>query len=119
MSQDGVRVTLNISAARNRIETASKKAMNITSQQALKDCNYYCKQDQGPLIASSIINSDLNNGKLIWKTPYAKKQYYLKATRHEVNANAEWMWAHKAAAKHKKEWHKIYEQAFKQFSRGD
>lgn len=58
------------------------------STQALKDCNYYCKQDQDGLINSSIVHSDLENGVLIWKTPYARKQYYLDSACKDKNPNA-------------------------------
>ena len=107
------KVTIDIRAVRSRIDNASSKALFITSQQALKDCNYYCKQDQSGLINSSITHSDFENGKLIWKTPYAKRQYYLDAVNKDKNPNACKMWAHKAKAVHSKEWNKIMQAAFK------
>lgn len=107
-------VTFDKSACAARIrEAAEGRALFITSEQVLKDCNYYCKQDQGTLIDSSITHSVLEKGRLIWRTPYAKRQYYLNAANTDVNANAVWMWCHKAKAKHKKDWNKIYDTAFK------
>lgn len=111
-----VRVNLDISAVTARMTNASQQAIHATSQQALKDCNYYCKQDQGTLISSSQTNSDLENGKLIWKTPYARKQYYLKSTSKDINSNAEWMWAHKAKSVHNEDWKAVFQAALKQFA---
>lgn len=92
---------------------AEGKALLIASEQVLKDCNYYCKQDQGTLISSSITHSQPEKGKLIWKTPYAKKQYYLQTAHTDVNSNASWMWCHKAKAAHSKEWKKVFDTVFK------
>lgn len=38
---------------------AMDKAIFATSEQALKDCNYFCKQDMGALILSSVIHSSV------------------------------------------------------------
>ena len=38
---------------------AMDKAIFATSEQALKDCNYFCKQDYGALILSSVIHSSV------------------------------------------------------------
>lgn len=64
-----MKVTFNMTAAKEKIENASQKAVFIVTQQALKDCNYYCKQDTSELINSSILHSDFENGKLVWQTP--------------------------------------------------
>lgn len=84
-----VKVTLNTKGIEDRFLKLHKKAQYAMSQQALKDCNYYCKQDQDGLISSSIMHSDLENGALIWKTPYAKKQYYLDSACKDKNPNAQ------------------------------
>ena len=60
---------------------AMDKAIFATSEQALKDCNYFCKQDSGDLIKSSVIHSDFNNGELKWTMPYAEKQYKLPSAK--------------------------------------
>lgn len=108
-----VKVTLNTKGIEDRFLKLHKKAQYAMSQQALKDCNYYCKQDQDGLISSSIMHSDLDNGVLIWKTPYAKKQYYLDSACKDKNPNAQKMWAHKAGFEHKEDWMAIYDKVFK------
>jgi len=107
---------INIGLTTEKIAQATRKAVHITTQQALKDCNYYCKQDTSVLINSSIIHSDFEKGIIKWQTPYAKKQYYLKRTLTEKNPQARWMWAHYAKSVHKKEWFKMFEKACKRFA---
>lgn len=109
----GIIVKFDKSAAIARIKAANGKALTITTEQALKDCNYYCKQDQSGLINSSITASEPEKGVMKWHTPYARRQYYLKSTSKDVNSNAEWMWAHKAQSMHGKEWLKTYQNAIK------
>lgn len=107
-----VKVTFDKNAVMMRLKGASEKAVFITAQQVLKDSNYYCKQDQSGLIDSSITHSEPKKGILRWKTPYAKRQYYLKSTSKDVNSNAEWMWAHKAQSIHGDEWKQVYQNMF-------
>lgn len=118
MASGGIKILFNKTMVEMKIKGASKKALEITSQQALKDCNNYCKQDRSGLINSSITASQPEKGVLRWKTPYARKQYYLKSTSHSVNDKAEWMWAHKAHSVHSKEWKEIYQKALKKFCKG-
>ncbi len=106
-------VKIDISAIMSKVEAADEKATFIMAQQALKDCNYYCKQDQDGLINSSLINSDFQKGRLVWKTIYVRMQYYLNATRRIKNKNARKMWAHYAAKKHKKDWKEVYQAMLK------
>lgn len=108
-----VKVTLNTNGIEERFLKLHKKAMYAMSSQALKDCNYYCKEDQEGLINSSILHSDLENGILKWQTPYARKQYYLDSASKDKNPNAQKMWAHKAGAEHKEDWKLIYDKVFK------
>lgn len=110
-----VTVKLNQAAVKAKLNAASEKATAIVSQQALKDCNKYCKQDQSGLINSSLLHSDFKKGILCWKTPYARKQYYLDAVRKNINPNARKMWAHHAASIHGKDWLKAMQAAFSRY----
>ena len=67
-------------AVKAQIEADIKRVLPVLSQQILQDCNYFCKQDQGGLIASSQTASNFEEGTLIWNTVYAVMQYYLGAT---------------------------------------
>ncbi|MFI3206488.1 MAG: minor capsid protein [Clostridia bacterium] len=97
-----------------RLVGASEKAIFITSEQALKDCNVYCKEDQEGLINSSLTASEPEKGLLIWNEPYAKKQYYLDSTNTDKNPKARKMWAHYAKSVHGKEWLETMQKAFKE-----
>ena len=90
-----------------QIQSDLRAATQILSMQVLIDCNYYCKQDQGGLISSSITASDLDHGELIWDTVYAVMQYYLDATCKDVNNHATKMWCEKAFSVHGPEWEQM------------
>lgn len=109
----GVRVEINKDAVRARIEAANKKALYVVSEQALGDCNYYCRVDQGTLRDSSERSSDLKNGQLVWDTPYAKRVYYTGSPSHDINPNASLMWCEVAQNQHGKDWEKVYEAALR------
>lgn len=120
-----VRVTFDKKSVKTRITGANEKALFVTSEQALKDCNEFCPKDQNDLIKSSEVHSNLKKGLLIWSTPYARYQYYgvvmvgrapkvatntpLKYTK----ATAQKMWAHYARAKYGKDWKDVYQKAIR------
>jgi len=90
-----------------KIKNASKESTKAIADELLKDANYYCKKDSGELIKSSIISSKLEEGLLIWNTPYAKRQYYTGKASKDDNPNATTMWAHKAIRKNKRKYEKM------------
>lgn len=108
-----VTFNLDVSKIMDNIETANEFAIAAMSQQVLADSNYYCKHDQGMLIASAINNPDTEKGIIVWDTPYAQKQYYLENANTDKNPNAQMMWFHKAKDVHGDEWNKVYAAAFK------
>ena len=103
----GVKITFDKSNLSMRIKGASKKSQKVVANELLKDSNYYAKKDSGELIESSIRASKLEEGLLIWDTPYAKKQYYTGKASKDSNPNATTMWAHKAIMENKKKYVKI------------
>ena len=94
------------------------------AEQALADCNYFARRDQGTMIKSSQTASDLKKGDLVWDTSYAKKGdlawdtsyakkvYYTGTPSHDVNPNASLMWCEKAQAEFGKDWEKIGQKSF-------
>ncbi len=92
-------------------DKAMESAIAATAEQALKDCNYYCKQDMDSLIKSSLIHSDINGGVLKWVTPYAEFQYTFPGTRKDKNPNASPEWCGKAETNHKDRWEQIFANA--------
>lgn len=81
------------------------KGLEMLATQVRRDCNMYCKEDTGTLIASSMEHSRLDKGLIIWQTPYAARQYYEIPTAYkDVNPNATWRWAEVAKHNHGEKW---------------
>lgn len=100
MNIDGDKITY-------KIDRCIKNGMGMLSSVILQDCNKYCKEDTGTLIISSYVHSDLNNGKLVWQTPYAARQYYaIRTAYHDVNSLASWRWCEVARQNHHEQWAK-------------
>lgn len=100
-----VKVTMDIAKVQAKIQKTIASGMGYLANEILNDCNQYCKEDTGMLIASSYIHSRLNEGLLIWQTPYARRQYYAIPTAYkDVNPNASWKWCEVAKSRHKAEW---------------
>lgn len=135
-----VTVSINSAQIAAKIRGASQRAVAITAQQALTDCNNYCPEDQGVLINSSIENSVLEEGRLVWSAPYARYLYHgvlmvdpktgspyaregqtkvvltpekpLDFNKHP-NPNAGSHWCERAYADHHDDWERIYQEAFR------
>ena len=100
-----VKVDVNETLIKINIDRAIKDGMKPLCSQILKDCNEYCKEDTGMLIASSLIHSQLDEGLLIWQTPYAARQYYAIPTAYkDVNPKATWRWCEVAKNTYKERW---------------
>lgn len=101
----GVKIDINIPKLQDQIKRTIDTNMGILANEILNDINQYCKEDTGMLIASSFVHSKLNEGHLVWQTPYARRQYYeIKTAYKDVNPNASWKWCEVAKSKHKQEW---------------
>lgn len=100
-----VKVNIDLAKLESKLNRTVKNGMGMISSIILRDCNKYCKEDTGMLIASSLIHSRLNDGLLIWQTPYAARQYYAIPTAyHDVNSNATWRWCEVAKNNHQANW---------------
>lgn len=109
-----VEFDIRSSVTRSDVERATQSAIEATSQQALKDCNFYCKQDTGALIQSSLIHSDIDGGVLKWVTPYAEFQYTFPPARKDKNPNASPEWCNVAETNHKDEWDRVFANAHRE-----
>jgi hypothetical protein len=100
-----VRINIDETAIAGGIQQAWERGREMLSSQILRDCNFYCKEDTGMLIASSLTHSRLKEGLLIWQTPYAARQYYeIKTAYHDVNENATWRWVEVAKQNFYNDW---------------
>lgn len=100
-----VKIKINETGIKATIDQTWESGLEMLSSQILQDCNRYCKKDNGYLIMSSLIHSDLKHGRLVWNTPYAARQYYAIQTAYkEVNPDASWRWCEVAKQRHLPEW---------------
>lgn len=92
-----VKIIINREKVETRIKYAFGAGMGMLANEILNDCNQYCKEDTGMLIASSYIHSQLDDGKLIWQTPYARRQYWeIRTAIPDPNPRATWKWCEAA-----------------------
>lgn len=104
----GVRIDINTGKITRKFEKAWQEARYPLSEQILTDCNEFCKQDKGNLIASSQTYSRLHEGVLVWKTAYARPQYWkIRTASHDKNPRATWRWCEAAKKADSKDWTKL------------
>lgn len=102
-----VKIRVNKSGVTAKVLGAFNNGLGPLSEEILNSCNQYCKEDTGTLIASSLIHSIPSEGKLIWQTPYARRQYWAIRTAFQtVNSNAVWRWCEAAKRHHIAEWNR-------------
>lgn len=100
-----VRINISQRAVEARVSSAFKEGLPELSEAILNDCNQFCKEDTGMLIASSMIHSRPQEGKLIWQTPYARRQYWdIRTAFRTVNPNAVWRWCEYAKQRYLERW---------------
>ena len=100
-----VKINISKSAVTAKGSGAFQSALPQLSEEILNDCNQYCKEDTGALIASSLVHSRPQEGKLIWQTPYARRQYWaIRMAFKTVNPGATWRWCETAKQRHKARW---------------
>lgn len=98
----------------HKVKGAWHDGLPLLSEEILADCNDYCKEYTGTLIKSSLIHSRPQKGKLIWQTPYARRQYWGIRTAHkDKNPNATWKWCEAAKARWRERWAKLAERALR------
>ena len=71
-----VNISFNTAQTAARIRAAGERAVGIIAQTVLDDINEYVPDDQGQLVNSSEIHSDVLRGELVWAAPYARYLYH-------------------------------------------
>lgn len=100
-----MKLNINKHAVEAKVVGAFQKGLPLLAGEIRNDCNVYCKEDTGMLIASSMIHSRLDQGQIIWQTPYARRQYWEIRTAYKtVNPNATWRWAEYAKRANMDKW---------------
>ena len=100
-----VKLRFNRHAVEGRVVGAFKAGLSVLAGEIRDDCNQFCKEDTGMLIASSMIHSRLDKGMIIWQTPYARRQYWeIRTAYTDVNPGATWRWAEYAKQRFFHKW---------------
>ena len=107
-----VKIRIDSNQVGARVMTAWKDGLTALSEEILADCNEYCKEDQHTLIDSSLAASIPSEGKLIWQTPYAKRQYW--AIKTSLTPGRTWKWCETAKRKHKERWKRLAERGLRE-----
>ena len=106
-----VKIQIDRNKVGAKVMGAWKESLLPLSSQILQDCNQYVKVDSHAMELSSGAASDLRNGKLVWDTPYAKRQYWEIKT--SLTPGRTWKWCETAKRKHKADWQKLAETLFR------
>lgn len=100
-----VKSTLKESGIKSDIEGKIQQQQKYFDALVLQDSNFFCPIKTGTLQKSAIINSRLGSGELVWKTPYARRQYYeYSKPPYQPNPNACGRWFEAAKARWFEKW---------------
>ena len=100
-----VKSTLKESGIKSDIESKIQQQQKYFDALVLQDSNFFCPIKTGTLQKSAIINSRLGFGELVWKTPYARRQYYeYSKPPYQPNPNACGKWFEAAKARWLEKW---------------
>ena len=107
-----VQIKIDPNKVAAKVQGAWDKGLFALSSQILGDCNQYVKVDQHTLEQSSYTASLLSEGKLVWDTKYAKRQYW--AIKTSLTPGRTWKWCETAKLKYKADWQKIAEKLLRE-----
>ena len=100
-----VKTTLNSAEIKANLKATTRQVQAPLDALILQDSNFFCPIKTGTLQKSAIINSRLGSGELVWKTPYARRQYYeYSKPPYQPNPNACGKWFEAAKARWLEKW---------------
>ena len=100
-----VKTALNSAEIKADLEATTRQVQAPLDALIMADSNYFCPIKTGTLQKSAIINSRLGSGELVWKTPYARRQYYeYSKPPYQPNPNACGKWFEAAKARWLEKW---------------
>lgn len=110
-------VTANFddAATKAKLTAAIHKAQMKLDQQVITDSNYYVPLKTSTLQKSAIINTVIGSGEIVWRTDYARRQYYGVNFDHtkQRNPNACAKWFEAAKARKMEQWRKLVDDTIK------
>lgn len=85
------------------IEKTAEWSTFDVANEFMADSNYYAPMVTGDLRRSAITHSKLDDGLIIWRTPYARRLFYNPQYNFstDANPNAQGLWAEKARSENK------------------
>ena len=99
------KTVLNDAGIKADIEAKARQVQAPLDALIMADSNYFCPLKTGKLQQSAIINSRIGSGVLIWRTPYARRQYYdYHKPPYQPNPNACGKWFEAAKARWLEKW---------------
>ena len=99
------KVFINTAEIKNEIVQDVRQVQAPLDALILADSNYFCPIKTGKLQQSAIINSRIGSGELVWRTPYARRQYYdYHKPPYQPNPNACGKWVEAAKARWFDKW---------------
>lgn len=95
---------------------ANKNAIELITEEFIKDANYYAPQDTNMLRLSALTASRPKEGLAIWDVAYAKKLFYGDSFNFNKSANqhAQSRWADKAAKANKEKYIRLHKKVMKE-----
>lgn len=100
-----VKTVLNASGIKSDITGHVKQVQAPLDSLIMQDSNYFCPIKTGTLQKSAIINSHIGDGEIVWRTPYARRQYYdYHKPPYQPNPNACGRWFEAAKARWLEKW---------------
>lgn len=104
-----IKIDFDYGKIRAKINAGLERAQKKLDAQVVNDSNYYCPLKGSALQKSAIENTVIGSGRIIWKTPYARKQYYGVNFDHSKssNPNATAKWFETAKARKMEQWQKL------------
>ena len=111
MSGISFQVTSTFDAAKAiaELHRNTSKAQAALDSAVLQDSNFFVPLKTGTLQKSGILNTRIGSGEIVWRTPYARAQYYGENFDHskQNNPNACAKWFEAAKARFAEKWLRI------------
>lgn len=102
-----VNVDFDTTKVNAEVNSCIKRAQQKLDNQVMNDSNYYCPIDTS-MLQKSAMTSVMGSGKIEWRAPYAKKQYYGNFDHSRSrNPNATAQWFETAKARKEKQWEQL------------
>lgn len=109
-----VKIKINPETVQAHVMGAFDKALFALTTEILADCNDYCKRSPDHTMRdSSLIHSKPAAGKIVWSTPYARRQYFEIKTA--LTPGTTWRWVETAKRKHKEHWEKAAQKGVEKY----